>query len=533
MQEELNPEFEDKRSSIEFEDSLVYDALCSKEPLVFGYTFFNHHFSLNSPPFHLDIIDHAMAHRYIAVAAPRGSSKSTLLTFVYPMHSICYKRKKFILIISNTFSKGVMALETIKKEFKSNESLLKVYGITITKDAQGDSEFTHRDGFTTKVLCKGVDQIGSCRGVKFGEQRPDLVIGDDMEDDELVKNPDRRLELQANFDEALAPIGDNSTQQIYIGTRLHDDCLLSKLVSKDYYKEYKKIIYLARIEKENKRFSIWPEKWTLEDLNEMEQNYPARFAKEMQNDPVAGKNVRFKREDFRYWRVQEGKYICFEGQEIIASGHLSDCRAAIACDLAWQEGRENDASSIMPGFLTPDSLILVDTYINERGLRPEALQEHLFVMEDRLKALTNSIVPIGFEKAMLERVNLYLLRLAMKTENHPLMTQELKWDADKIGRIEMRLLPRFSQHMLFLKQGMGDLENQLERFPYASHDDLVDALQGLVQLLKFPKQKKKDLPPDDKFMTVRKWMIDSKKKEFKPISGKHVHEQIPYHKSIL
>lgn len=480
----------------------IYNQL-KENPLVWFHFYFGHHVRLDTPPFHIELVQAYLKHRFLAVAAPRESAKSTVLVFVKPFHDIIFKKKRFILILSNTFKKAAMSLDSIKKELIDNVMLKNSFpGIVITKDAEGDSEIRHPDGFTTKILCRGVDQIGSVRGVKFGAYRPDLIIGDDIEDDELVKNPLRRGELQQLFDEALVPAGEKGVCQfVVVGTVLHDDCLLAKLVGKDNYPEWHKLFYKAR---RDNNTSLWPEKWTLEYLNQMEKDKPSVFAKEMQNDPVSGRNARFRREDFRYYRIENKEYVCLnEYGEYTSRGRLSDCVPGIACDLAWKEKREADSCVIMPGYLTPNSEILIDDYIHEKGLRPNQVADHLFLMEERLRNNTGQTVFIGFEKAMLENVTQWFLKQEMRRRNKFLITKELVWDSDKITRIETRLQPRYSQHVMFHKKGMGSLEFQLERHPYGTHDDLVDAEQGLVQLLQNPKKAQGPAPQTDEFERLR------------------------------
>lgn len=481
-------------------------------PLLWFGVIFRNHKRLPTPPFHLELMQAVIHNDRLAVAAPRGSSKSTVLAFMKPFHDICFKRRKFILIISNTFKKAAMSLDTIKSEIRDNQMLKQIHpGMVIEKDAEGDSEIRHPDGFSTKILCKGVDQLGSARGIKFGAYRPDLVIGDDMEDDELVRSPERRLQLKSDFDDVITPIGDKDTQIVIIGTILHDDSLLSQLISRDHYPEYKKMLYEARYEDEGQLVSIWPEKWSVEDLNKMEKDKPTVFAKEMQNDPVSGRNAKFKREDFRYYRIESGDYILQnEYGEVISRGHMVDCVPAISCDLAWKEKRESDSCVILPGYLTPNSELLVDDYVHGKGLKPTDVSEHLFLMADRMRKVTGHEPSIGFEKAMLENVTQWFLKQEMRKRNRFLLTKELLWDADKITRIETRLISRYSQHVIFHKKGMGDLEHQLERHPYGTHDDIVDALQGLVQLLQHPKRANVAENPYDEFEMVRKITIDSK-----------------------
>jgi hypothetical protein len=141
----------------------------------------------------------------------------------------------------------------------------------------------------------------------------------------------------------------------------------------------------------------------------------------------------------------------------------------------------------MPGFITPQGDILIDNYINEKGMRPDRYCELLFTMEKKLNGLTKTIVPIGFEKAMLEKVSRWILKQEMRKRNHWLICKDQSWESDKITRIETVLQPKYANTIVYHRQGMGDLEHQLVRFPSGEHDDLIDAEQSLIRLLEFPK----------------------------------------------
>lgn len=509
-----------------------FELILEDNPLAMGMMFLPHHFRGPTPPFHIEILNQCLKNRYLAVAAPRESAKSTILAFLYPLHCILFRKKHFILIVSNTYKKAAGSLDSIKKEITDNQ-MIKAFGIKVTRDAEGDSIFTHANGMEIRVLCKGSEQIGSVRGEKFGAYRPDLIVVDDLEDDELVKNPQRRLELMELYDQALVPAGDKETCNfVVIGTILHDDSLMSKLVSTTYYPEYKKMIYRAlRKTKSGELNSLWAYKWTVDDLLKMSKERPGVFAKEYQNNPVSGLMQKFFKEDFRYWKIENMQYICFgKAGEIISKGSLYDCKAAIACDLAWEEGRQNDFSVILPAFLTPTNDILVDDYTCKKGLRPAEIEEEIFTRVTRLKSITGGDVPVGFEKAKLEKVIKFLLGQAMRRRNQWITFKDILWDKDKIGRIETVLQPRFSQHSLYHKQGMGDLEAQALRFPSGAHDDILDALHGVCKLLEYPKKMKKTQTMDSEFDRVRQMTIDVKKA--KPtqfiFGGKKSSPRIPY-----
>ncbi len=483
-------------------------------PLIWGLHYFKHHFRGPSPGFHLKILLEALRNSYLAIASPRESAKSTIITFLLPSHAIAFRRKRFIIIVQSTYAKAVGSLETIKKEFRENQWLVRDFGVAIRKDSEGDTIFRHSDGFETQVLCAGREQIGALRGRKFGAYRPDLVIVDDVEDDEMVKNPDRRTDLTNQFDEVIMLLGErNVVQIVVIGTILHDDSQMAKLVDLKQYKEFRKLLFRGRNKLNNGDYaSLWEYKWTVEELNQMEKDNPSKFAKEIQNDPSTGLMQDIHKEDFRYWYVEENQYVLLDDAgRVVSRGDLSSCKAAVACDLAWDDKRQDDFSAIIPGFLTQQSDILIDDYICKKGLKPDEIEEILFSMEARLKGITHSPIPFGFEKAKLEKIIQYLMKLAMRKRNRALWFKPLIWDSDKITRIITRLQPRYKQHMIYHKRGMGDLEQQLIRVRSAAHDDLSDAVQGLVQLLEYPKQEKPPTPKEDNFMWWRQQAIDNKK----------------------
>lgn len=491
--------------------------LLSINPIAFAKYYLNNHFRINTPWFHLEIIKEAFESNFFSCASPRESAKSTIIALLMPLHSICFKRKRFILIVSNTYSKAANTLESIKSEFRNNSLLKQDFKVEIKKDREGDTIFKHKDGFEVRVLCKGSEQIGSVRGEKFGAYRPDMIIVDDLEDDELVKNPLRRRDLKDQYDEALIPAGEKGNVQVLvIGTILHDDSLMAKLVSPNDYKEYNKLLYRALNNIDGEKISLWPEKWDIPWLENLQKLKPTVFAKEYQNDPSYGVLGVFKRENFRYWTIENSEYILFDDEmKIKSKGKLEDCRAAISCDLAWEEKRESDYSVVMPVFLTPESDILVDNYICKKGMRPTEFEEIIFSMEQRLKAITSNPVMIGLEKAKLEKVMRWVLTQAMRKRNRWLNLKDLLWDGDKIQRIETRLESRYAMNSVYHKKGMGDLEDQLLRLRSSAHDDLADALQGSVQLLEFPRSKSKAKPEDDEFMWWRQQAINSKKPKTK------------------
>jgi len=490
-------------------------------PLVWGFYYFPHHIRSNSPGFHVKILRGVMKNRFFAVQCPRESAKSTLLSFLYIAWCLAYKKKRFIVIVQNTYAKAAESLNTIKSEFRNNNNLINDFKVEITKDSVGDSIFKHPDGFTCRILCKGAEQIGSVRGEKFGAYRPDLILIDDLEDDIMVRNPEQRRLIQDLYDNALVPAGDTDIcQHIAIGTILHDDCLMAKLVSKDFYKDYHKLFYRAlwMDSDTGKYVSLWKEKWTVKKLIHIRATKPDVFAKEYQGNPVSGGLRKFDKEDFRRWYIEEDHYVLMDAENHIQSkGLLSDCIAAIGCDLAWEEKKEADYTVAMPAILTPNSELLIDDYFCERGVRPDQFEEIIFKMEEKYRKMTSKQVIIGFEKAKIEKVMKWFLAQAMKRRNQYLSIKDVNWTHDKIARIVTPLQPRYKLHSIYHKSGMGELEYQLLRIPAGTHDDLPDAEQIVCRLLEYdPKKKKENLEQEEPhFHWLRQKHIEKQKKQKK------------------
>lgn len=446
---------------------------------------------------------------FFACEAPRGCAKSTILAFLKPIHRIAFKKKRFIVIVQNTYKKAVGTLESIKDEIRYNEQLKNDFGITLEKDAEGDTIFRSRDGFRTRVLCKGVEQIGSIRGEKFGAYRPDYILGDDMEDDEMVKSAERRQSLKDLFDNALIPAGDIKALDVdIIGTILHDDSLMAELVSVGKYTEYRKLFFKARFGNKvtGELESLWPERWTVEDLNEMERLKPEAFAKEMQGDPSSGSLETIRREDFRLWRIEEGCAVLYglDG-EVLSKWRLRECRAGVGIDLAWEDKKASDFTAVVPALITPANDLLIDDYICKKGMRPDEFENIIFDLNSRYQGITGKRVCFGFEKAKLEKVMKWFLQESMKRRGEYLWFKDIAWGTqDKVERIMFRVANRYSQHSIYHKKGMGDLENQLIRLRSTAHDDIVDAVGMLPEILAFAPVREKEKPKEDVFSFLQK-----------------------------
>ena len=174
-----------------------------------------------------------------AIAAPRGNAKSSLLSIITPLWCLCYNKKKFIIIISNTASLAEDFLTDIKLELETNSALIRDFPHVCNKGPRWRSNeiITNND---VKLMALGTGS--QIRGRKYGTNRPDLIIGDDLEDKDMVRSP-TTLDFVKNTwfakDVMFAGGEEGSPVDfIVIGTILSKDSLLNSLLDPQEYPEW-------------------------------------------------------------------------------------------------------------------------------------------------------------------------------------------------------------------------------------------------------------------------------------------------------
>ena len=175
----------------------------------------------------------------VAIAAPRGSGK-TSISIAKAAQSILFHKRRFIAWVSTSHDVATMQTENLKREMTTCPEIKKIFGAVKTRGvSELDESFSKKSwvGFdNTLVLPRGCGQ--QVRGVLFGSSRPDLIIVDDLEHPEEIKNDDLRIARKTWFWADLMKCTsrfDKTWKVIYIDTLKHEDSLLQDLLdSKDW-----------------------------------------------------------------------------------------------------------------------------------------------------------------------------------------------------------------------------------------------------------------------------------------------------------
>lgn len=142
-----------------------------------------------------------------------------------------FRDRRYVLVVSDTYKQAVLFLGEIKREFVANDTLRELFGVKeFLTDREDDFIIKFDDGHTARIMALGSEQ--KVRGLLWDGRRPDLIVGDDMENDELVMNPDRREKFRTWFNNALLPTMSERGIVRIVGTILHMDSLLERFMPK-------------------------------------------------------------------------------------------------------------------------------------------------------------------------------------------------------------------------------------------------------------------------------------------------------------
>ena len=426
----------------------------------------------------------------IARASPRGSAKSTIVSFATVLWSALYHKKHYILLISDTSSQADAFLMSVKTELEENRLLRYDFG-----DLYG--VVWNMSDIVLSNDCR-IQALGAgkrVRGRRYRQYRPDLIICDDLENDENIVSFEQRSKLKEWYNKALSKAGDEKTDIITIGTLLHYDSLLSSLLKNPIYdiKKYKAVLSFSqsplwndweriitnledreRVKKAEQFFEenrkemlegtdvLWEER---EDYyNLMVQRIadgPASFSSEKMNEPLSDDDRRFLPEWIQYYEDDE-----LIGKELLIGG-------AVDPSMGKQGG---DYSAIITGGKDNNDIIyILDADIQRR--HPD------LIVTDVLDKYQKYVYKVfGVETVQFQEYFKDTLKRKAEEKNIQLPIRSIKTHSDKILRIQS-LQPDIKNGRIRFKKNQHKLIEQLVNFPSADHDDGPDALEMLVDLL--------------------------------------------------
>lgn len=296
----------------------------------------------------------------VAVCSWRDFGKTTLL-MGFVVHQLLFRRRRFVVYIGASYDSVAVVTEDIKGELVGNEWVRDVFGSFVPKVVEdGDRRY----GFSRKmyylcdpvdgepfgvVLPRGVGQSIRGAGVVVGGRRvrPDLVVVDDLETDEVVTSEGGLERIHRWFNSTVRYLVDirepewvegvggyrwvkgSPWRMIVMDTKKHDNALIGRLLRDRRW--YGMVLPKAELGVDGEWRSCVPELFSDEDVREeirMEEEAGTfeLYAREMLCSSGSDVRMRFSRDMFRYYsgRDYEGvnvfRYIVVDPARSIGKG---------------------------------------------------------------------------------------------------------------------------------------------------------------------------------------------------------------------
>uniref|UniRef100_A0A6H1ZMB4 Putative terminase n=1 Tax=viral metagenome TaxID=1070528 RepID=A0A6H1ZMB4_9ZZZZ len=446
----------------------------------------------------------------VAIAAPRGWGKTSIVALALIARYILYHHTHFICYINKSHDAASLQTENLRRELVTNRLIKHFFGDFRHRDvgkAEFDEVFSKKAwvAFDSLVWPRGAGQ--QVRGVLFKNDRPGLIVIDDLEDPEKVNNDELREGyhrwLYADVIKAVPRLHRN-WKIVYIDTLKHEDSTLQKLLDSPEWAS-------VRLEACDDNFkSTAPEFMSDEDvMKEWNEHQNAGqtdvFFRELRNLPISTKDAAFRSEYFHYYNVPNDVGRKESDLKKIDADIQMDrnIETVVLLDPAKTVKIHSAESAIIGiGIDLASARLYVRDAISEK-MYPDEIYDALFGMGTRLGAKV-----LGIEETSLNE----FIRQPIKNEMFKRGSFfELIWLKARGGmKKELRvreLVPYYRGGYIYHNASCATvkkLEQQLLMFPRSALWDLMDCLAYVIEMLELgeryfsPKQDPNDIEAEYK-----------------------------------
>ncbi len=449
----------------------------------------------------------------VAIAAPRGHAKSTIIALAYPLWCVLYGKETFVVIVSNTSDQAILRLNDIKKQLENNPLLLSDF-----PEVCGGKKPTpwrnNRILLANGAMISAYGAGQELRGVKKGKDRPGLIIGDDLDNLEQVREEQQREKLRLWFAGTLMNAGHPGTNFVMTGNVLHYDSLLANLLD-----PIRSLGWIARKYKAIEKFSDRPELWQewssifrglsefggetgpeaakayfqanrdamlegtqvlwpqREDYHSLmvmlERDGTNTFYREKQNEPLDPDTCIFREENFRYWDHQ------YENPQQLIQSLGENARFSAACDPSMGKGKSGDYSAII--IVVKDKRDGIHYVIAADIARrtPDQTIERIIEYCRMYPIARFAFEKNQFQEIMLDNLTRRAQLTGVRFNGRPINSQTNK--QARIAGLESLV----TQGLIVFSRRHQILLEQLRQFPLGKHDDGPDALEMAIQVARY------------------------------------------------
>lgn len=396
----------------------------------------------------------------------RGHAKSSHLSLLIPLWLKIQDPKQLsvMILVSKSEEMAVRLLSDLQAELQYNQAFVHDFGEQVKSGSWAEGEFNTVDGCLFKALGRGQ----SPRGLKERGQRPDYIVVDDIDDDELIRNPRRVGDSLEWVLTALAGTMEMGRGRfVMVGNRIGKDSILSRFATRPG------VHHTVVNALDKKGLPSWPENYTADEIRKMRDFIgERRFQKEYMNNPINEGSV-FQKKHIKYGPIIDLKLyktlICYT-------------------DPSFKQSTTADYKATMLVGKTPDGHFhVIKAYCDQTSVT-QMVAWHYDIID-----WVAGRVPVLYymESNFLQDLLLDEFKKAGSLCGSQIPIRgDARKKPDKFARVEA-IQPLFERGLIVFNskekdsQGMSILEEQLLMFEKGSksNDDAPDALEGAIWLL--------------------------------------------------
>ncbi len=469
-----------------------------------------------------DYVDHVDRSARLAIAASRGHSKSGVFSNALPLHQVVFRKRRYVLVISETDGLAKKLIGWVNKQLKFNAKLREDFGVLL-HERNTANERDNEEAFITLsgALVEASSSGKQLRGKRHGSYRPDLVIVDDPSSQNNEGTKDAREKLVHWFNSVVVPIGTKSTAIILVGTMVSATGLLNHVLKRKDFKssfhgaviqepvnpklwdQYLEIYGRSDTDAEADAFYeanqealeagvklAWPWRWTYRALMHEKFNMGTRaYNSEFRNLAFSEDEQYFFPETYGYYRFeydQGRRYIRYEDLKIPVD--------ELTISGAWDIAQGKNARSCYNAVLTvgryekTGHIFVLDEYATKE-------QPHVYIdlIVEKIREWRHGVFSVETINAQHEfyRQLQEALRKAGVTRTR--LNDIKSHKSAKEERIES-LEPMCHNKTLIFNRAHTMLLDQMAQYPHGDYVDSLDALQQAVENVARARKKVRNKP---------------------------------------
>ena len=452
------------------------DLFRGRYDLFFEY-YFPHLAFAKTAKFQRELAEAALADEeiYAVVEWARGHAKTThvCLGILLWLHFLHTKRDSLrggvvtpavntVILVGRTEKDAQKLLYNLASELEGNQRIIADFGNQFNELQWGASQIVTLGGLCVWARGKGQN----VRGLRNGANRPDYIAGDDLDDDQEVRNPklvDKSVEYLDSAVYGTMHMGKG--RMFIVGNRIHQQGIIARMAQKPGI--YHSIYYAWADEAQT--VPNWPECFTPEDIRKAEQRYGDKAQQELHGKPGFGTGT-FQKQWFKWVEMQP------------ASAYDS---CLLYIDPSYKDSRKHDYKAAALVARRKNQFYLLDMFC--RKCHFGDLVRWTYDTWDRLQREGHN-VPFLMEGDLGQnnlKVHFDTYADQMQRDRLPLRMDEIRKRLSKGRRIEI-MADLFRDGVVFFnsaKQEHPDMKALIEQLlnfdPNSNrvHDDGPDALQ--------------------------------------------------------